>query len=203
MSFTTKPIDFGLPNRKVRAARPGIASHSARGILRVQAVEVSLSPGCGAGSRGRSESPRLEAVRHCGREDAGFVHPHAQRSIFQRQTRLGACETWLGTCRVQEDSSIVLTGQLLEMLAALDRNVKTRKVRTILEDPEVNVYKGRQMRAVKPGTIKSLLVYEVLPKPINYAGAMFVMPGEHTTCIGCHEKRTEALAPTSATGWLA
>jgi hypothetical protein len=111
----------------------------------------------------------------------------------------------------------------------------------------VDVYRGRQMRTVKRGTIKNLLVYEVLPKPINYSGAMsemsaggtfsverllgsvpvsedgsayfklpplrsvlflamdvrghcvkrmhsftLVMPGEHTTCIGCHEKRTEA-----------
>ncbi len=110
----------------------------------------------------------------------------------------------------------------------------------------VNIYKGRKMRNVKPGTIKNLLVYEVLPKPINYAGAMSemsaggtfsverligsvpvsedgsayfklpavrsflflamdekghcvkrmhsftsVMPGETTTCIGCHEHRTE------------
>jgi len=111
----------------------------------------------------------------------------------------------------------------------------------------VDVYRGRKMRKVKPGTIKNLLVYEVLPKPINYAGAMSemsaggtfsverligsvpvsdegsayfklpavrsflflamderghcvkrmhsftsVMPGEHTTCIGCHERRTES-----------
>ena len=110
----------------------------------------------------------------------------------------------------------------------------------------VNIYSGRKMQSVKPGTVKSLLVYEVLPKPINYAGAMSemsaggtfsverligsvpvsedgsayfklppvrsflflamdekghcvkrmhsftsVMPGENTTCIGCHEKRTE------------
>jgi len=111
----------------------------------------------------------------------------------------------------------------------------------------VNVYQGRKMRKVKPGTITSLLVYEVLPKPINYSGAMSemsaggtfsverligsvpvsadgsayfklpplrsflflamdqgghcvkrmhsftsVMPGETTTCIGCHETRMEA-----------
>ncbi len=110
----------------------------------------------------------------------------------------------------------------------------------------VNIYRGRKMQNVKPGTVKKLLVYEVLPKPINYAGAMSemsaggtfsverligsvpvsadgsayfklpavrsflflamdekghcvkrmhsftaVMPGENTTCIGCHEKRTE------------
>ncbi len=111
----------------------------------------------------------------------------------------------------------------------------------------VNIYEGRKMRGVKPGTVKSLLVYEVLPKPINYSGAMSemsaggtfsverligsvpvseagsayfklpalrsflflamddrgrcvkrmhsftsVMPGETTTCIGCHEPRTAA-----------
>lgn len=110
----------------------------------------------------------------------------------------------------------------------------------------VNIYTGRKMRGVKPGTVKNLLIYEVLPKPVNYAGAMSemsaggtfsverligsvpvsedgsayfklpplrsvlflamdekghcvkrmhsftsVMPGETTTCVGCHEKRTE------------
>lgn len=114
----------------------------------------------------------------------------------------------------------------------------------------VDVYRGRKMDKVPRGTIKSLLVYEVLPKPINYSGAMSemsaggtfsverligsvpvsedgsahfklpplrsflflamdsqghcvkrmhsftsVMPGERTTCIGCHEKRTESPGP--------
>jgi hypothetical protein len=35
------------------------------------------------------------------------------------QHRLGGYETWLGTCRVQEDASVILSGQLLEMLAEL------------------------------------------------------------------------------------
>ena len=111
----------------------------------------------------------------------------------------------------------------------------------------INIYKGRKMRDVAPGTVKNLLIYEVLPAPINYSGAMSemsaggtfsverligtvpvsadgsayfnlpplrsflflamderghcvkrmhsftsVMPGETTTCIGCHEHRTEA-----------
>ncbi len=109
-----------------------------------------------------------------------------------------------------------------------------------------NIYKGRKMQNVKPGTVKELLIYETLPKPIHYTGgtemmsifgtftlerlvgtvpvspegsAYFklpanrpflflamdekghcikrmhsftsVMPGENTTCIGCHEQRTE------------
>jgi len=35
------------------------------------------------------------------------------------QHNLGGYETWLGTCKVQEDASVILTGQLLEMLAEL------------------------------------------------------------------------------------
>lgn len=109
-----------------------------------------------------------------------------------------------------------------------------------------NVYRGRKMKDLKPGTIKSLLIYEVLPKPVSHTGHMdqismegtfsvtrligsvpvsnegsayfnlpamrsylfcamdeqghcakrmhsftSVMPGEITTCIGCHEERTE------------
>lgn len=110
----------------------------------------------------------------------------------------------------------------------------------------LNVYHGRKMGGVVPGTIKQLLIYETLPKPIHYSGGMdfmsfygtftlerllgtvpvnedgsayfrvpanrpifflamdekghcvkrmhsftSVMPGETTTCIGCHEERTE------------
>ena len=117
----------------------------------------------------------------------------------------------------------------------------------------VNIYKGRKMQKVKQGTVTHLLVYEVLPKPINYSGAMSemsaggtfsverligsvpvaadgsayfklpamrsflflamdnkghcvkrmhsftsVMPGESTTCIGCHEQRSET--PSIAEG---
>ena len=112
-----------------------------------------------------------------------------------------------------------------------------------------NLYKGRKMQGVKPGTVKNLLIYETLPKPIHYTGGtemmsifgtftlerllgtvpvsedgsayfklpanrpvlflamdenghcvkrmhsfVSVMPGENTTCIGCHEERT--LTPT-------
>jgi hypothetical protein len=37
------------------------------------------------------------------------------------QHRLGGYETWLGTCRVQEDASVILTNQLLQMLAELTK----------------------------------------------------------------------------------
>lgn len=35
------------------------------------------------------------------------------------QHKLGGYETWLGTCRVQEDASVIITDALLEMLAEL------------------------------------------------------------------------------------
>ncbi len=38
-----------------------------------------------------------------------------------------------------------------------------------------NVYHGRKMGNVPPGTIKSLLVYETLPKPVHYSGGMDMM----------------------------
>ncbi len=110
----------------------------------------------------------------------------------------------------------------------------------------IDVYQGRNMNGVKPGSIKKLLILETLPKPINFTGGMepltyggsftlerilgtvpveedgsanfelpalrsvffvaldeneravkrmqsftSVMPGESTTCIGCHEERTQ------------
>ena len=36
----------------------------------------------------------------------------------------------------------------------------------------LNVYEGRNMTGIPPGSIKSLLVMEILPKPINYTGGM-------------------------------
>jgi len=109
-----------------------------------------------------------------------------------------------------------------------------------------DVYEGRNMKGVKKGEIKKLLVLETLPKPINYTGGMdpisyggtftlervlgtvpvepdgsaymelpanrplffvaldendmsvkrmqsfmTVMPGETTSCVGCHEQRTQ------------
>jgi len=110
-----------------------------------------------------------------------------------------------------------------------------------------NVHHGRNMKGVKPGEIKKLLVLESLAKPINHSGTMEpislggtftlprilgtvpvaadgsahfevpalrslffvaldkngasvkrmqsfvnVMPGERTSCVGCHENRTES-----------
>lgn len=112
-----------------------------------------------------------------------------------------------------------------------------------------NVYAGRNMAGVKPGEIKSLLVMEALPKPVNFSWGMepvsfggsfllervlgtvpveadgsvwfevpamrsvvlaaldeqgrtikrmqsfvSVMPGEIASCVGCHERRTQAVA---------
>ena len=47
----------------------------------------------------------------------------------------------------------------------------------------VNIYRGRKMQNVQPGTGKNLLIYEVLPKPINYAGAMSEMSAGGTFSV--------------------
>lgn len=41
------------------------------------------------------------------------------------QHRLGGYETWLGTCRVQEDASVIITTQLIEMLGELNNRTDT------------------------------------------------------------------------------
>ncbi len=38
-----------------------------------------------------------------------------------------------------------------------------------------NLYKGRKMRDLQPGTVTELLVYETLPKPIHYTGGTEMM----------------------------
>ncbi|MDO4574414.1 MAG: polysaccharide lyase family protein [Planctomycetia bacterium] len=43
-----------------------------------------------------------------------------------------------------------------------------------------NIYRGRQMKDLKPGTVKYLLIYETLPKPIHYSGGMEQVSSEGT-----------------------
>ncbi len=49
---------------------------------------------------------------------------------------------------------------------------RVRMDKTTGELVVANVYKGRNMKGVKPGEIKKLLVIESLPKPINFTGGM-------------------------------
>ncbi|MCF0234926.1 MAG: hypothetical protein HUK22_08125, partial [Thermoguttaceae bacterium] len=39
----------------------------------------------------------------------------------------------------------------------------------------LNVYHGRKMGGVEPGSVKELLIYETLPKPVHYSGGMDMM----------------------------
>ena len=119
----------------------------------------------------------------------------------------------------------------------------------------MDVYNGRNMKGVKKGDIKKLLIVESLPKPINFTGGMdpltyggsftlervigavpveadgsaymevpakraiffialdandntvkrmqsfvSVMPGEITSCVGCHEERKSIVANNPTTG---
>ena len=44
------------------------------------------------------------------------------------QHKLGGYETWFGTNKVQEDASVILTDQLLEMLAELRKGVAANEI---------------------------------------------------------------------------
>ena len=61
----------------------------------------------------RSPFPRTVVISHANGPH-GYLPTPAQH-------RLGGYETWLGTCRVQEDASVILTDNLLDMLAELRR----------------------------------------------------------------------------------
>ncbi len=45
------------------------------------------------------------------------------------QHRLGGYETWLGTNQVQQDTSVILTDNLLEMLAELSKAERSATIR--------------------------------------------------------------------------
>ena len=47
----------------------------------------------------------------------------------------------------------------------------------------VNIYHGRKMKDVKPGTIKAIKIYEVLPKPVNFSGGMDMISNEGTFSV--------------------
>jgi len=59
----------------------------------------------------RSPFPRTLVISHANGSYGYLPTPE--------QHALGGYETWLGTCRVQEDASVILTDQLLEMLEEL------------------------------------------------------------------------------------
>ncbi len=139
-----------------------------------------------------------------------------------------------------------LRGRPRERVIAPRTDLAKSTGRLILE----NVYHGRKMNGLKPGTIKKLLVLQQLPKPVNFSGGMqpltiggsftlakivgtvpveedgsaymevpalrslffvaldendlavkrmhsflIMQPGETTSCVGCHEQRTQAPRP--------
>jgi hypothetical protein len=62
----------------------------------------------------RSPFPRTMVISHANARHGYLPTPE--------QHKLGGYETWLGTCSVQEDTSVILTEQLLEMLKELGKS---------------------------------------------------------------------------------
>jgi hypothetical protein len=143
-----------------------------------------------------------------------------------------------------------LRGRPRERIAVPRTDLTAANGRLILKD----IYHGRKMSGVEPGTIKKILVLQQVPKPVNFSGGMqpltiggsftlaqilgtvpveadgsaymevpplrslffvaldendlavkrmhsfhIVQPGETTSCVGCHEQRSEAPAPMHGT----
>lgn len=117
-----------------RAKLPRLAEHYARrtlalaqvdGVLTVplQALRVGDLAVCaipfetfveiGLDLKQRSPFPRTMAI--------GIANGYNGYLPTPEQHRLGGYETWLGTNRVQEDASVIITDQFLDMLAELAR----------------------------------------------------------------------------------
>ena len=63
-------------------------------------------------------SPRSPVGRTTGVGIANGYHGHLPTPLHHW---LGGCETWLGTDRVQEDASVLITDQPLEMMRELNK----------------------------------------------------------------------------------
>ncbi|MDR0871728.1 MAG: hypothetical protein LBN39_13155 [Planctomycetaceae bacterium] len=84
-----------------------------------------------------------------------------EQTIYQLPDDLRAAGFWIHEPRPMKkrQREMILSGQT-------DKSKNTGHLAL------VNVYEGRQMRGVKPGTVKQLLVLETLPEPIHYSGGM-------------------------------
>ena len=81
------------------------------GDLAVCAIPFETFVEIGLDLKKRSPSPRTMVISIANGYNGYLPTPE--------QHKLGGYETWFGTCKVQEDASVVLTSNLLEMLAEL------------------------------------------------------------------------------------
>ena len=83
------------------------------GDLAVCAIPFEAFVEIGLELKKRSPLPRTMVV--------GLANGYNGYLPTPEQHKLGGYETWLGTNRVQEDASVILTKELLDMLAKLAR----------------------------------------------------------------------------------
>ncbi len=85
------------------------------GDLGVCAIPFEVFAEIGLELKRRSPFPRTMVIELANGTNGYLPTP--------KQHKLGGYETWLGTNRVQEDASVILTGNLLEMLGELKKDV--------------------------------------------------------------------------------
>jgi hypothetical protein len=83
------------------------------GDLAVCAIPFETLVEIGLDIKKRSPFPRTMVI--------GIANGYNGYLPTPEQHALGGYETWMGTCRVQEDASVIITDHLLEMLAELVR----------------------------------------------------------------------------------
>jgi hypothetical protein len=88
------------------------------GDLAICAIPFETFAETGLDLKRRSPFPRTMVV--------GLANGYNGYLPTPQQHRLGGYETWLGTNRVQEDASVLITDQLLEMLKSLKKKDPAR-----------------------------------------------------------------------------
>lgn len=264
--WTTAP-DGTRQNVYFGNMHPGTTMIDAKPIPGSGKIVASFSPG-----HGREEHAGMITVLNPlgGPDDRNQVrnigrhHDHRDPWAFSETEFMAALDTRImlidKTGREQTLFQLPDEWRTGRMAVHEPRPIMKRERETVVADltaPEketgqlslINIYEGRNMAGIEPGSIKKLLVLETLPKPINFTGGMepmtyggsftlerilgtvpveedgsaffelpamrsvffvaldendravkrmqsfvSVMPGESTSCIGCHEHRT--LAPS-------
>ncbi|MDR3198018.1 MAG: hypothetical protein LBU34_09145 [Planctomycetaceae bacterium] len=169
---------------------PGIVMIDAKPVENSHKIVASFSPG-----HGRTEhygwltlvDPTLGPDHPVGAVRIGFHADHADPWAFSEKAFMAARRQCLEL--INADGREQTLYELPDDLKAAGfyvhepRPVKKRQPEMTVSDTVdwsqthgrlavVNIYEGRKMRHVKPGSIKELLVLETLPEPIHYSGGM-------------------------------
>jgi hypothetical protein len=169
---------------------PGIVMIDAKPIENSNKIVASFSPG-----HGRTEhygwltvvDPTLGPDHPDGAVRIGLHNDHADPWAFSEKAFLAVRRNRMELIDVDGNEQILyeLPDNMKDAGFYVNepRPIKNRQREMVVSDTVdwsqthgrlavVNIYEGRRMRNVKPGTIKELLVLETLAEPVHYSGGM-------------------------------